>query len=601
MEYTENKRGFFKTVGLIFDITRKVIVNLAFWLFALAILGYLLSDKSYVVRGDSVLLIQPEGVVVDTLSEKFSLSDSLPSRQKLQVAALDIISSLKNAKDDSRINSVIFNGSGIYSCSFANAQEIAEAIVDYRESGKDIVFYDVNYAQTSYYLASFCSEVVVDPLGSFSIPGFGIYSPYFKKGFDKIGVEWNIFRAGEYKSAVEPFTRNNMSEESKQNTMLLLDDLWSVYVEDISKARGIDSQLIKDFSSNPLSSLRANNGNQAKSAIDLGFADTISSMNDIYYNVDSNLEDNITFVDYNDYLSSFLNKKNSSPSIGLIVLEGDITSSGSGPNIINGAIESQKIIDVANDSSIEAVVVRINSGGGGITASEEIRRAVEYCSDKKPIVVSMGGVCASGGYWISSAADLVYANSTTITGSIGVFGMIPTAQKAMRDYLGISFDGVGTGPYSGGIRIDRAMTANEKELFQLGIDFAYQNFLEIVAKGRSLPLNEVEEVASGRVFTGGRALEYGLVDELGGLRSAIDGVAELAGLEKYKVIVIQDKMTLVEKMLADMMRQSVDVDSGLNYYILSLRDHAFKSLFNLAMISDPSCRYVWSFENFMLY
>lgn len=593
----KKKKSLLRRFAGFLDTIRKVIINIIFWMIFIGIIVFTLSDKTFQVSSNSVLFLEPQGAIVDDISKKLNLTPSLGS-QSASSSAVNIIYSLKNAKTDKNIKSAVFDARKITSCSLANAREIAQAISDFRESGKEIVFYDINYSQTSYYLASFCSTVVIDPLGSLSLPGFSQYSLYFKEGFDKLGIEMNVFRAGEYKSAAEPFVQNSMSKQAKENYLALINELWSIYLDDIAKARKLELGLLKDYSNNPLSILKKHNGNQVEAVLELGLVDKIANFDAIKDDLEAEHGKFYNTLDYKNYLASFLNKKNSNPKISFITLEGDISSGGSGPSIINGESSSQKIRRVADDKSAKALVLRINSGGGGITASEEIRRAVEYCSKEKPVVISMGGVCASGGYWIASAGDLVLADLTTLTGSIGVFAMVPTAQKAMREYLGISIDGVGTGPYAGGIRIDQGLTLNEKELLQLGVDYSYSVFLDTVAKGRDMLVKDVEQLAAGRVFTGKKALASGLVDASGGIIDAFEAAARLANLEKYRIHIVQDQATIFEQLLYESINKNI---SSFDFYIKSLNDMGFRAMSNLSFISDPNFKYAWTYENFIMY
>ncbi len=483
----------------------------------------------------------------------------------------DIIESIKAARTDNNIKGIYLTLS-LAGIGNATAKTIRSAIVDFKESGKFVYAYCGNYgySQGAYYLASAADKVFLHPMGSVDVHGFGAEIPFFKDMLDKMGVKMTIFYAGKFKSATEPFRLNQMSEENRLQVKSYMNELYSAFLADISDSRNLSTQKLHNAVSNL-------SGRTAEMAMESGLVDDLKFEDEVFEELKRQLDldedDDINFIELPSYHSSRSKDRDlgADSKIAVLYAEGEIRAGGETYGTITDDHYVEMIRKIGDDDKVRAVVLRVNSPGGDAFVSDEIWRALEVLQEKDIVVVaSMADVAASGGYYIACGTDRIVAEPNTITGSIGVFGMVPNVQELFNDKLGIHMDTVKTAPYGTGVVSPfYAVGEEERQLMQENIDQTYTHFLERVAEGRKMTVDEVHEVAQGRVWTGKKAWELGLVDEMGDLEHAIQVARELAGIEDYRLTEyprIKDPMQkLIEDLTGTKVKSAIQ-DQLLNHY-----------------------------------
>ena len=449
--------------------------------------------------------------------------------------------------------------------SSGHLSELGDALKVFKNSGKKIYAYAVGYSIPSYFLASYADRIGIDPLGEVSFAGFASRPVFFKGLEEKFGIKWNVIQAGTYKGMAETYSRDSLSQNVRTNLKSMFDDLWNKYTSDIAANRNMPPEKIRAFAENNNALIKKYEGNGAKAALEEGFVTDIASVDEFAANI--GFADSKTFsvtvntIGYDSYNANFAEMP-SQNSIGVIHINGAISSTGTGR--IDDSAVSYKIVDLFDiaqgDPTVKAIVVRVNSGGGEVFASEEIRRAIDRAkASGLPVVVSMGSVAASGAYWISSSADYIFASPYTITGSIGVLATAPSFKEAVKKYLGITSDLV----YSGqkpSYSVLEEPSLEEKEIRQMEVMHIYKTFIETVARGRSLPEKTVEELAGGRVYSGEQALNLKLVDAMGSLDEAVKYAAELANISgQYSVKEIKKPLPFTEALIKSILE---DLDAS---------------------------------------
>lgn len=455
-----------------------------------------------------------------------------------ETVVYNLVKSLDKAADDPRIQMAFLKLDEMGAVGSGQLEDLAQAINRFKQSGKRVVAWSPSYSQSQYYLAAQADEVFLDPFGFVFLEGYGVYHTYFKEALDKLGVKINVFRVGEYKSFVEPFTRNDMSPQARAANRAWLDSLWTTYKEKVAPARQLAPQDVENYISGFDQALTDAKGNAAEVALKAGLVTQIATregVRDVMRKRVGEDEDHGSFRQINnfDYLRAVEAEAAASGSskISMVVVDGPIVDGESSRGSVGGDTISRLIEEVRRDDHAAALLLRVNSPGGSLFASEAIRREVELTREAgKPVVVSMASVAASGGYWISMDADKILAQPNTITGSLGVFGIIPTINEPLNK-LGIHTDGLGTTALSGAMRLDRPLSPEIKNILQTGIDHAYGEFVAKVASARGMSEEAVDRIAQGRVWSGADAQRIGLVDDFGGLREAIEQSADLAGLQ----------------------------------------------------------------------
>ena len=439
----------------------------------------------------------------------------------------------------------------------AHIEILGNALADFKDSGKLIYAYGEYFSQGQYALASYADTITLHPMGSIMITGYGGNQLFVRDLLDKLNINVHVFRVGEFKSAAEPFTRMDMSEEARADAQSLLSELWAAYLDRVAPNRGRSPADLQNYADQFPALLTAAGGDMSRVAFEQGLVDNIAGVDAFRRQVAASVGvQNGSFrqIQLQDYLAAtdrLLPPMND--QVAVIVAQGTIMP-GEQPQGLIGADNVSELVRMAQkDDAVKALVLRIDSPGGAALASEEIRGALaQFQQSGRPVVVSMGSTAASGGYWIAATADRIVASSATITGSIGVIGMIPTFEGAL-DSLGIGVDGVSTTALS---RAGDPLTGMDEVLstiYQSTIDDAYQRFIQLVSDGRDIPLADVDAMAQGRVWTGAQALELGLVDELGDLDLAIASAADLAGLESWQTVTVERPLSFGEQMLMQMM------------------------------------------------
>ncbi|WP_420458003.1 signal peptide peptidase SppA [Neolewinella sp.] len=442
----------------------------------------------------------------------------------------DVVRAVRHAAQDDDIKGIYLND-GVTGVPFTSLRTLREAIAEFRAAGKFVVSYSPYYDQSAYYLGSVADEVYVGPLGVVDFRGLGADIPFFKNALDQAGIKFEIFYAGDYKSATEPLRRTEISPENREQTEEFLEDLFGVMLADLSATRNVDPARLRQAAADMT-------GWRDQQAVDAGLIDGILRRSE----VDHILHDKIGFdqdeklntIDISRYFAARMDRLDGdgNDQVAVLIAEGGIVDGAGDLGSIGDKKYVNEIEKLADDDNVKAVVLRVNSGGGSASSSENIWYAIEQLKETgKPVVVSMGDYAASGGYYIAAGADSIYAEPTTITGSIGVFLTFPIVRELMEDKIGVSFDTVNTARNANAFSPFREMGEEEKQLLTTRTQGIYATFLDRVATGRGIPIERVREIAGGRVYSGERAMEIGLIDRFGGLDAAVASAARLAGLD----------------------------------------------------------------------
>ncbi|GAB4334278.1 MAG: signal peptide peptidase SppA [Desulfobulbaceae bacterium] len=534
-----------------------VLTNLVFLAFLVLLLS-LLGRPPVEVPEKAALIVAPAGelvdkkTVIDPVSRFFNNVAGIPMAEETLVQ--DIIDVIRAGAEDERIQLLVLDLDNLEYGSLNQLRDIGQSLDAFRESGKKIIALGDAFDQANYYLASFADEIYLHPMGSVTLQGFGVYRLYLKELMDRLAVNFHVFRVGSYKSALEPFTRTDMSPEARSANREWLDKVWNLFCADIAQNRGFSPDFIDTIIAELPARMAQAQGDSARMALESNLVDGIMTRGEAeeyLIGLTGRSEDGTTFrqVHFLDYLDtitpSFTEAGNEQDQIAIIVARGNIVYGEMVPGQISSEGLSDLLRQAREDEKIRAVVLRLDSGGGSAFASEVIRGELLLLREEgKPVVISMGSLAASGGYWIASAADRILASPFTLTGSIGIYGMIPTFENTLAK-AGISNDGVGTTPLAGAGDPARPLPPQLAETIQLGVEEGYRRFLSIVAEGRGMEVNDVKKIAQGKVWDGARAVDIGLVDNLGDLEDGIVQAAELAGLDSYAPLYLQHTIPTV--------------------------------------------------------
>jgi protease IV len=550
-------RAFFAGVWRGLDGLRKALHLILLLLIFALVVGVWLGAAPH-IPGRAALLIAPEGELVEQLSGG-------PVERALEQARgdgrdetllWDLTDSIRAAAHDARIPVIALDLDKLDSATQPTLEELARALREFRATGKKVIAYGTELTQERYYLAAQADESYLDPTGFVLIDGYDRYRMYLKEALDKLGVDINVFRVGEYKSAVETFTRSSMSPEDRSESLAYLGVLWNSYQQAVTRARKLPPGAITSYVDSLAQTVPAAHGNAPQVALAAGLVTGIKTRLEAEQRIiDVVGEDDTTgsfrsvsVADYVRYAHAERRRAASGkPRIGVIVAEGDILDGEQPPGTIGGESTSRLIRQARLDPDIKAVVLRVDSPGGSVMASEEIyRELVALRTAGKPLIVSMSGYAASGGYYISAPADEIWASPATITGSIGIFAIIPTIGKTLAK-VGVSVDGVGTTPLSGQLRIDRPLGDQARALVQSQISRGYDEFLDRVSTGRRKSRADIDAIAQGHVWAGTDALRLGLVDHLGSFEEAVAAAARRAKLTSYAPEFIQPELSLAQQ------------------------------------------------------
>ncbi len=547
------------------DGVRKVL-HLIILLFIFSIVISAVSSQAPMIPAKAVLVIRPTGNLVEQLAgDPYDRAlQELLGEESPQTLVQDVIDGLDYAKDDSRIKAVVLDLTAMPRGGLSKLQRIGDALDDFRSSGKLVIANADYYGQGAYYLAAHADEVYLHADGLFLLRGFGIYMNYYKGLLDKLQVDWNVIKVGTHKSAPEPYTRDSMSDENRESMSSLLNQLWGLYKDDVIAARELQENTIDDLMNNLVEYTETLSGDLAQVALDFGFVDGLMTRDELRTRIieasgiEADERGNFPAADLDEYLDQMRLLKGDAEAeenIAVVVAAGEILNGSQPPGLIGGDSTAKLLRRARQDDSVKAVVLRVDSPGGSAFASEVSRNEVEALKAAgKPVVVSMSSVAASGGYWISMAADRIFASEYTITGSIGIYAMFPTIQRSL-DAIGITTDGVGSTFWAGEGRPDREMSDETRTMIQLVINKGYDDFISKVAMHRGIDKDDVDAIAQGQVWTGSEAFEYGLIDEIGDMDAAIASAAELAELETdaYGMKYFDKELSPGERLALDLM------------------------------------------------
>lgn len=533
------------------DGLRKVL-HLIVLLVLFLMIGALVSPSSPIVPHKAALVLAPQGALVEQLAgDPFERAVAEAYGQSRPETLLrDLIDVVDTAAKDKRIELMVLDLGGMSGGGIAKMQELADAIQRFRAAGKKVFAFGESFDQAQYYLAAQADEIYLDPHGLVLIEGFGYYRTFLKGVIDKLAVDVNVFRAGKFKSFTDQFSRSDMSEQEEQESMAWLNALWKQYLAGVAKARGLDENAIAAYANEYADIAQSHRGDLATAALERNLVTELKSRREFEDQIKALVgedEDEHTFngIMNWDYLAAARSGEPllDADRVGVVVASGEILDGAQPPGTIGSESTSRLLRDALYDDKVKAVVLRIDSPGGSMLASEVIRREINALRDAgKPVIASMSSTAASGGYYIAMDADEIWASPATLTGSIGVFAVFPTIERTLEKF-GVTVDGVGTTPFAGSLRLDRTLNDGAKQILQSSIDHAYRVFVNNVATAREKSFEDIDEVAQGRVWAGIDAAQHGLVDKLGSYKDALDSAAEKAGLGKeYKVHYIEAPM-----------------------------------------------------------
>src|SRR5229473_4918943 len=562
--------GFFGLVWRILEGVRRVL----HLILLLVIFGFILAalhTSIPTVPRSAALVLAPEGELVEQLAtdpvrRAFGQASGGPAPETL---LKDVVDAIQLAKGDSRIKLIVLQLGNLAPSGLSKLQEIGAALREFRAAGKRVVAAADSMDQTQYYLAAQAGEVYLDPLGLVYVDGFSYYRMYLKDAIDKLGVDVNVFRAGTFKSYTDQFSRSDMAPSEREESSVWLEALWNAYSQDVTHARSMPANALNEYIAQEPAALAAVNGDAAKLALQRGLVTALKSRRQVADDLKSLVgedQDNHSFnaIGMSQYLaaarSKHVLKSKSDARVGIVVASGEILDGHQPPGTIGGESTADLLRQARYDTTVKAVVLRVDSPGGSMFASEQILREVQALRKAgKPVVVSMSTYAASGGYYISAAANQIFASPTTLTGSIGVFSVVPTFQRTLEKF-GVKVDGIGTTPLAGDMRQDRTLTPASRRILQTSVDHAYAEFLRRVGDGRKKPVEDVDKIAQGRVWAGVDAERIGLVDHLGGLKDATDAAAKLAELgSDYNVDYIEPELSLREALLMQLRSETLSL------------------------------------------
>jgi protease-4 len=609
-------KSFFIGAWTAINFTRKFILNLiVFLLIGLIIIGLSNTSSDPIsVPSDSALVLNLRGnlVIEKTYvdpAEKFIGEALGQSQDNPEILVRDLVKAIENAKEDNRIKALVLKLGGLGGGGLDKMRDVADALTDFKTSGKPIYSMGDYYGQNQYYLAAHADNVYLHPMGAMIIEGYGRYRMYYKEGLEKLRASVNVFKVGKFKSAVEPYLRNDMSPEARTANEAWLGELWSQYKSDVAAARGMDVSNFDEKTEQILVKFEAADSDFAQYALQNGWVDALRTRNEFRNEMvellgESDDDAGYNTISYRNYLEAITSPiplpESSKDKVAIVVAKGTILDGNQKPGTIGGDSTAALLRKARLDDNVKAVVLQVDSGGGSVFGSEVIRREVELVKEAgKPIVASMATYAASGGYWISASTDKIIAEPSTVTGSIGIFGMITTFENSL-EYLGVRTDGVGTTDFAG-MTPTRALTPGMKQVIQMNIERGYERFINLVATERNMTPEAVDEIAQGRVWIGTQALELGLVDELGGLEDAVSAAAQLAGMEDYDTKYIVRELSEQELFWQNLMNSGTSVLANFNIEpqqsaIQDLMSKVDSDLKRFTQLNDPLAAYAMCME-----
>ncbi|EKD4045839.1 signal peptide peptidase SppA [Vibrio parahaemolyticus] len=608
-------KKLFKFIGLIFkgiwkSITfiRLALANLIFLLmiavfyFAFTYTG----EGRPVIEKESALVMNLSGPIVEQrryVNPMDSVAGSLLGNEMPKENVLfDIVDTIRYAKDDAKVSGLVLALRDLPETNLTKLRYIAKALNEFKASGKPVYAVGDFYNQSQYYLASYADKVYMAPDGGVLIKGYSAYSMYYKTLLEKLDVSTHVFRVGTYKSAIEPFIRDDMSDAAKESATRWVTQLWSAFVDDVTTNRNINAKVLNPTMEELLTEMKSVDGDLAQLAVKMGLVDELATRQDIRTlfakEFGSDGKDSYNAISYYDYLATIRPDYTlANHDIAVVVASGAIMDGQQPRGTVGGDTVASLLRQARNDEKVKAVVLRVDSPGGSAFASEVIRNEVEALKKAgKPVVVSMSSLAASGGYWISMSADKIVAQPTTLTGSIGIFSVITTFEKGFSK-LGINTDGVGTSPFSSD-GITTGLSEGASQAFQLGIEHGYKRFISLVGSNRAMTVEEVDKVAQGRVWTGQDALSFGLVDQMGDFDDAVELAAKLANVTDYGIYWVEEPLSPTELFLQEFMNQvkvslGVDATSLLPKSLQPVAQQFEQDASLLQSFNDPKGQYAF--------
>ncbi len=545
-------KSFFKY--LLATIVGVFIASFLGFLIMLGIIGAMVSsaDKPVEVKDNSILYLTFDETIVDrAVDNPFSNLNFGPFASAKQLGLNDILKAIENAKEDPKIKGIYIQAVSV-SAGGATVEEIRDALIDFKESGKFIISYSDIYSQKAYYLASVSDNIYMNPEGGMEWMGLRGEVMFYKNALEKLGIEPQIIRHGKFKSAVEPFMLDKMSDANREQMLTFMGSIWNHWVKGVSESRNISVEELNRYADEMLIS-------NAKRSVEYGLIDSLIYKDELIDKLKKLTEtkdkDDLTTITLAKYIKapSPIKKKGLAKNkIAVVYAQGEINMGEGQDGTIGSETISKAIREARRDSSIKAIVFRVNSPGGSALASEVIWREVVLAKQTKPVIISMGDLAASGGYYIAAPGDVILASPTTLTGSIGVFGMYFSVKEGMNKKLGLTVDVVKTNKYSDFGSMYRPLTAEERAISQQGVEDIYQTFIGHVAEGRGITKDEVDAIGQGRVWSGANAMDIKLVDEFGGLKRAIAIAAEKAGVEEYRVVDLPKQKDPFQALMEDL-------------------------------------------------
>ncbi|MCU8560298.1 signal peptide peptidase SppA [Vibrio vulnificus] len=573
-------KSLFKLIGLVFKgiwkaitFVRLALTNLIF-LLSIALVYFIYfygHDTQPQVEQPSALVLNLSGPIVEQslyINPMDSFAGSLFGEEIPKENVLfDVVDTIRYAKDDEKITGLVLSLRDMPETNLTKLRYIAKALNEFKASGKPIYAVGAFYNQSQYYLASYADKIYLAPDGGVMLKGYSAFNLYYKTLLEKLDVTTHVFRVGTYKSAIEPFVRDDMSPAAKESATRWLTQLWGAFVDDVANNRKIDPKTLNPSMEEFLSQLKSVNGDLAALSIKLGLVDELATRQQLRAQLAEKFgasgDDSYKAISYYDYRATMRDNFDvNADDIAIVVASGTIMDGQQPRGTVGGDTVAGLLRQARNDDKVKAVVLRVDSPGGSAFASEVIRNEVQALKDAgKPIVVSMSSLAASGGYWISMSADKIIAQPTTLTGSIGIFSVMTTFEKGFNK-LGIYTDGVGTSPFSGE-GISTGLSKGASQAFQMGIEHGYQRFISLVGNNRDLSLDAVDKVAQGRVWTGYDALQHGLVDQIGDFDDAVAEAAKMAQLENYNLYWVEEPLSPTEQFIQEFMKQ-VKISMGVD-------------------------------------
>lgn len=588
-------KGFLKyTLATVVGILLYSLISSFIFLGIMGGIAVASKNKTVKIEPNTILYMKLDKEIVDRASDSpFENFNIATMSAEPQLGLNVILKNIKKAKTDENIDGIYLKLQHI-PAGLATIEEIRSALIDFKESGKFIYVYSENISQTTYYLASAADEIYMNPVGEIQIKGLRSKVAFFKGALEKLGVEPVIFRHGKFKSAIEPFMLDKMSEANKLQTKTYVGSIWNHMVKGIANERGMSVEKVNELAD-------AYTIRSPKAAVENNIIDGLLYKDEMIDKLvkATNADDteDLELIKLSKYTNVHKKEKSKKrdkrKKIAVVYASGQVVMGKNEGGNLGSETISKAIRKAREDSTIEAIVFRVNSPGGSALASDIIWREVVLAQQAKPFIVSMGDLAASGGYYIACPADIIVANPTTITGSIGVFGLMMNTQKLMNDKLGITFDGIKTNQFADIGDMNRKMTEAEKEMIQEGVEDVYKDFITHVGEGRGMTTSAVDEIGQGRVWSGANAKEIGLVDVFGGLTQAIEIAAEKAGVDDYKIVdypVQPDPFEqLIKQLTGDVSARILSRELGVNYSF-------YKQMNNLMKMEGTQARMPFEVE-----